>query len=177
MCRYDTDPYDRYWWPMRSDARAWKNISTMSPIKLVSNYDVPLPVIQTAIEAVSTNTTIIFGWLDQGPRKQYEYRVYLHFADFQNSQLRQFSASFNTLKSQEGSPPYLAPFVLSNNGWYKSENGAYNITLNATAASKLPPMINAVEIYSRISHVNPKTFPRDCKHSLSFFFYSIPCLV
>lgn len=99
--------------------------------------------------------------------------VYLYFADFQNSQLRQFNISLNTLKADQFSPPYLAPSVMSNvDGWYKSNDGGYTITLEATAASKLPPMINAYELYTRISHINPMTLPTDCKHSL--FIYSIP---
>lgn len=159
--------YDRYWWPMPSNP-TWKNISTASPIDLASNYAVPSPVIQTAIEAVSTNTTLtLYTWRDQGSNG-YEYKVYMHFADFQNSQLRQFNISFNTLRDDQYSPPYLAPFVVSNNGWYRSNDGEYNITLQATTASKLPPMINAIELYIRISHVNPRTLPRDCKKSLFY---------
>uniref|UniRef100_A0A0E0QQ66 Protein kinase domain-containing protein n=1 Tax=Oryza rufipogon TaxID=4529 RepID=A0A0E0QQ66_ORYRU len=160
VIEYKDDLYDRYWWPMPSNP-TWKNISTASPIDLASNYAVPSPVIQTAIEAVSTNTTLtLYTWRDQGSNG-YEYKVYMHFADFQNSQLRQFNISFNTLRDDQYSPPYLAPFVVSNNGWYRSNDGEYNITLQATTASKLPPMINAIELYIRISHVNPRTLPRD----------------
>uniref|UniRef100_A0A0E0B1U9 Protein kinase domain-containing protein n=1 Tax=Oryza glumipatula TaxID=40148 RepID=A0A0E0B1U9_9ORYZ len=160
VIEYKDDLYDRYWWPMPSNP-TWKNISTASPIDLASNYAVPSPVIQTAIEAVSTNTTLtLYTWKDQGSNG-YEYKVYMHFADFQNSQLRQFNISFNTLKEDQYSPPYLAPFVVFNTRWYKSNDGEYNITLQATAASKLPPMINAIELYTRISHINPRTLPRD----------------
>ncbi|KAF0920118.1 hypothetical protein E2562_033363 [Oryza meyeriana var. granulata] len=162
VVKYDDDPYDRYWWPIQSEP-TWNNISTVLPINLDSNYAVPSPVIQTAIEAVSTNTTLTFTWKDQGSNG-YEYKVYLHFADFQNSQLRQFNVSLNDdVEPYQYSPPYLTSDVLYNSGWYQpdGDDGAYSITLKATAASKLPPMINALELYTHIFHVNPKTSPTD----------------
>lgn len=145
----------------------WKNISSLSTIKEDSNFAVPSPIMQTAIEAVDNNTILNITWVNKMP-SGHNIKLLLHFADFQNSQLRQFNISFNTLRDDQYSPPYLAPFVVSNNGWYRSNDGEYNITLQATTASKLPPMINAIELYIRISHVNPRTLPRDCKKSLFY---------
>uniref|UniRef100_A0A0D9XCS3 Protein kinase domain-containing protein n=1 Tax=Leersia perrieri TaxID=77586 RepID=A0A0D9XCS3_9ORYZ len=155
---YNDDPYDRWWLPMPSKP-TWRNISTESPIELSSTYAVPLPVIQTAVEAVSNNTTLSIIWQDRSHKN--EYKAYLHFADFQNTELRQFNIYVhNKFKVDLYSPSYLAPsVVISNPGWYKSDDidGTYNITLKATATSKLPPMINGLEAYTRIYHVNPQT--------------------
>uniref|UniRef100_J3MWN6 Malectin-like domain-containing protein n=1 Tax=Oryza brachyantha TaxID=4533 RepID=J3MWN6_ORYBR len=168
VIRYSDDPYDRYWWPVQSGP-LWKNISTVSPIKLDPNWPVPLSVMQTAIEAVSNNTKFISKWQDL---ESDEYRVYLHFADFQNTEIRQLNVTINELEPFLFIPPYLAHTVARNVGWYKSKTTIYSITVGATTASKLPVMINAFEFYTRIPNVNPKTLPRDCKHSP--FIYSIP---
>lgn len=173
--RYHDDLYDRYWWPMSRSYPMWKNISTVSTI---SNYIIPLPVIQTAIEAVSKNTTLEYNWRDN--EGSHYYKTYMYFADFQNSQLRQFNISFNTLTNDQYSPLFLSPSVVVNkHEWYKSDDGTYTITLKATAESILPPMINALEVYTRISHTNPKTLPTDCKNSIfiySILFIAIPVL-
>uniref|UniRef100_A0A0E0QQ98 Protein kinase domain-containing protein n=1 Tax=Oryza rufipogon TaxID=4529 RepID=A0A0E0QQ98_ORYRU len=158
LIQYHDDLYDRYWWPMSRSYPMWKNISTVSTI---SNYIIPLPVIQTAIEAVSKNTTLEYNWRDN--EGSHYYKTYMYFADFQNSQLRQFNISFNTLTNDQYSPlMFLSPSVVVNkHEWYKSDDGTYTITLKATAESILPPMINALEVYTRISHTNPKTLPTD----------------
>ncbi|XP_040383723.1 probable LRR receptor-like serine/threonine-protein kinase At1g51860 [Oryza brachyantha] len=157
VIRYSDDPYDRYWWPVQSGP-LWKNISTVSPIKLDPNWPVPLSVMQTAIEAVSNNTKFISKWQDL---ESDEYRVYLHFADFQNTEIRQLNVTINELEPFLFIPPYLAHTVARNVGWYKSKTTIYSITVGATTASKLPVMINAFEFYTRIPNVNPKTLPRD----------------
>lgn len=162
--RYPGDQYDRFWWQLGYSSPTWKNLSTVSAITQDSIYTVPLTIIQTAVEAVGNNTMLNITWQDQTPRGR-GLKFFMYFADFQNSQLRQFNVSFNDVEPYQYSPPYLTTGVLYNSGWSIATDGNYNISLVPTAASKLPPMINALEIYTLISHDNPTTFPVDCKHS------------
>jgi hypothetical protein len=93
------------------------------------------------------------------------FRVFLHFADFQNSQLRQFNVSFNGGQLVNYSPMYLKASSVQTSGWWKSADGNYNITLEATNTSLLPPMISAYEIYRLIPTNNSRTFSKDCELS------------
>jgi hypothetical protein len=157
---YPNDTYDRYWRRMPFGPPL-KNISTLSPIKEHYNFDVPSPVMQTAMETTSNKTVLnVINMLDK--ESTHEYKLYLHFADFQNSQLRQFNVCINDQPPFQFSPSYLAADAVSNvHGWYNAKDGVYTVDLVPTAASNLPPMLNAYELYIRIPHVNPKTFPSD----------------
>ncbi|EEE69550.1 hypothetical protein OsJ_29038 [Oryza sativa Japonica Group] len=87
--RYPDDPYDRYWWPMNADP-AWANLSTTSTIKTGSTFAVPSSVLQTAVTPSGNSTVLnVISWQDTTAK---EYVVYLHFADFQSSKLREFDA-------------------------------------------------------------------------------------
>uniref|UniRef100_J3MWR5 non-specific serine/threonine protein kinase n=1 Tax=Oryza brachyantha TaxID=4533 RepID=J3MWR5_ORYBR len=137
---------------------AWNNISTESSVKENANYAEPLSVMQTAVESVSTNTTLeVPVWEDQTPAR--EFILILHFADFQNSQLRQFNITFNNNGRDNYSPPHLATDAFVDR--WKAPDGKYTVRCRATAASKLPPMLNAYEFYAIISHDNPMTSPTD----------------
>lgn len=124
---------------------------------------------QTAMETTSNKTVLnVINMLDK--ESTHEYKLYLHFADFQNSQLRQFNVCINDQPPFQFSPSYLAADAVSNvHGWYNAKDGVYTVDLVPTAASNLPPMLNAYELYIRIHHVNPKTFPSDCKDSLPIY--------
>uniref|UniRef100_A0A0D3H5R1 Protein kinase domain-containing protein n=1 Tax=Oryza barthii TaxID=65489 RepID=A0A0D3H5R1_9ORYZ len=158
--RYPGDQFDRFWWQLGYSSPTWKNLSTVSAITQDSIYTVPLTIIQTAFEAVGNNTMLNITWQDQTPRGR-GLKFFMYIADFQNSQLRQFNVSFNDVEPYQYSPPYLTTGVLYNSGWSIATDGNYNISLVPTAASKLPPMINALEIYTLISHDSPTTFPVD----------------
>ncbi|KAF0915183.1 hypothetical protein E2562_034144 [Oryza meyeriana var. granulata] len=111
---------------------------------------------QTAIEAVANHTIINIIFVCGR-----NIMLFLHFADFNNSQLRQFNVSLNKDQPYQYSPPYLTADALSNSGWSTDSDGRYSIRLERTTASKLPPMINALEIYTLIFHDSSTTFPTD----------------
>uniref|UniRef100_A0A0E0M078 Protein kinase domain-containing protein n=1 Tax=Oryza punctata TaxID=4537 RepID=A0A0E0M078_ORYPU len=157
---YPDDPYDRYWWQMCYSNPTWKNISSVLTVKEDSNFAVPSPIMQTAIEAADNNTILNITWVNK-MLSGHNVKLLLHFADFQNSQLRQFNASLNNVQPYQYSPPYLTADALFNSGWSTASDGQYNIRLEPTSVSKLPPMINALEIYTLISHDSPTTFPAD----------------
>ena len=100
--------------------------------------------------------------------------ILLHFADFQDTQLRQFDIYINEddesgpqLKSYNDTSYLTASHVYAED--YRATDGSYNITLVATNTSVLPPMINALEIYLRVPYENPTTLPSDCKSSSVYF--------
>ena len=93
--------------------------------------------------------------------------VFLHFADFQSAQLREFDVYLNNNRGPSGSPQaWVASCIYTKRGNWAAD-GAYNVTLVATNKSVLPPMINALEIYSVILNNSPTTFADDSEY-LSF---------
>ncbi|XP_062198812.1 probable LRR receptor-like serine/threonine-protein kinase At1g51810 [Phragmites australis] len=160
--RYPDDTYDRYWWPVVTDPR-WVNLSTTGPIQPDPSFIQPSLILQTAVTAAGNDTTLTVLW--QENRKSYSVMVFLHFADFQNTQLRQFDIYLNGDRLGASDKPHSPSSVVAScvysSGMYRSPDGSYNITLAATASSVLPPMLNALEIYTVITHDSPTTFPKD----------------
>uniref|UniRef100_A0A0E0II62 Protein kinase domain-containing protein n=1 Tax=Oryza nivara TaxID=4536 RepID=A0A0E0II62_ORYNI len=156
--RYPDDPYDRYWWPMNADP-AWANLSTTSTIKTGSTFAVPSSVLQTAVTPSGNSTVLnVISWQDTTAK---EYVVYLHFADFQSSKLREFDAYPDANQVVYNYTPH---YLLSSSVYtplFRAIAGEYNITLAATANSALPPMLNAFEIYFLITYDGTTTFSKD----------------
>ena len=180
MSRYPGDQYDRFWWASGTNPQ-WANMSTAQAIQPDPGSAVPLPVLQTAAAAAGNGTALNYPW--RTTRATYCFMVLLHFADFQSAQLRQFDVYFNGDRLGQGEKPYSPPYLAAasvRSGWHSAVDGMYNLTLAATAASQLPPMLNALEIYTAIAMDSPATFRADCE--LSFFsspaaqpHYSINC--
>ncbi|WVZ64694.1 hypothetical protein U9M48_014182 [Paspalum notatum var. saurae] len=155
--RYPGDPYDRYWW-MYFDPQL-SNLSTTQSIQPDPNFTEPVSVLQTAVTTTGNDTTLSCTWQLSGTT----YSI-LHLADFQNTQTRQFDVYLNgdRLGSDKPyTPQYLASSSVFTSGWYKAADGNYNITLVATTVSVLPPILNAVEIYTLLAFDTPTTFPKD----------------
>ncbi|KAM0921430.1 hypothetical protein ACQ4PT_006824 [Festuca glaucescens] len=164
--RFPSDPYDRLWETRNSSL--WTYLSTEETIQL-DDYDfaVPITVLKTAIAPVNNNTVLnVLTW--ESYKTSFQFMVLLHFADFQNSQLRQFYIYIhnqrlyvNTKDNEQYSPMYLTASWVYTSTWYKATNNEYNVTLAATNISVLPPMINAYEIFNLLPHDTPRTSSED----------------
>jgi hypothetical protein len=90
----------------------------------------------------------------------------LHFAELQrldSNATRQFDVTVNGITWYHAyTPLYLTSDTLYSNRLHQGSN-SYNISLKATANSTLPPIVNAVEIYSVISTANVATDVQDGK--------------
>lgn len=145
----------------------WANLSTRMTIQPDPSFAEPLSILQTAVSATGNDTVLTIIILGNHLHKTtFSFMGFMHFADFQNAQLRQFDIYLNGEKQE---PSYTSSFLVASCIYtptaYKAVDRKYNITLVATAKSVLPPMINAVEIYNIIPHSNPITFSDDCKSS------------
>lgn len=155
----------------------WTNVSlsTRPAIQPDPSFQVPLPVLQTAVEAPG-NDTVLTPLTWEGNRATFSFMVFLHFADSQNARLRQFNIYFNgdQLGSSSFSPSSLVASCVYSSSAIRAADGRYNITLVSTAKSVLPPMVNAIEIYIPISRNSPTTFFKDSESLL--FIFSPPLL-
>ncbi|BAT07682.1 Os09g0359500, partial [Oryza sativa Japonica Group] len=157
--RYPSDPYDRYWWAEDSNPM-WGYLNSKRDIQPESITEVPSAVLQKAVQVAGNGRMLNITW--EGNTPDLQVTVFLHFADFQKSQPRQFNIYFNSYdKPYLYSPSYLAAGVVYSPSWYGESDGEFNVTLVATAKSVLLPMLNAYEIYTPIKHKTPMTFSKD----------------
>uniref|UniRef100_A0A0D9XCV5 Protein kinase domain-containing protein n=1 Tax=Leersia perrieri TaxID=77586 RepID=A0A0D9XCV5_9ORYZ len=155
--QFPDDQYDRYWWEMTSNP-LWANLSTSSNVQQESSFKLPSAVLRKAITVAGNGTMLNITWEDQTLR---QFMAFAHFSDFQNSKLRQFNVYFNTDQPFPYTAPYLADGCVYSSHWYRAIDGKFNITVAATAKSVLPPMFNAFEIYTLITHDSRTTFSKD----------------
>ncbi|GJN15001.1 hypothetical protein PR202_gb01885 [Eleusine coracana subsp. coracana] len=168
--KYPDDPYDRAWIPWSNPTREFLEISTEMKMKSVASvyFEVPSIVMQTAFTPrdASKNFDDIY-WVAV-PNHVYpapEYICILYFAELQNlsgNAVRRFNITINGKLWYPG--PY-TPLYLHANPVYNERplygSSQYNVTLTATSDSTLPPIINAVEVFSVISTANVATDPQD----------------
>ncbi|CAN6210497.1 unnamed protein product [Urochloa humidicola] len=159
ITRFPDDRYDRVWLGI-TDPK-WANKSTTQTIQQDPTFIEPLPVLQTAVTTIGNDTILNYSW--QKNRATYSFMVFLHFADFQNIQVREFDIYLNgnRLNEMPYSPQYLAASSVCSPRWYTAPDGNYNVTLTATANSVLPPMLNALEVYTLLAMDGPATYPND----------------
>ncbi|CAL9135094.1 unnamed protein product [Musa textilis] len=155
--RYPDDRHDRLWEPW--SLPIWADISTNSTVENLSQdyFEAPSAVMQTAITPVNS-TTLLLSW-DPYPGDVNQYFPILHISDFVKlsgtNVSRQFYVYVNGIQWLEDpmTPDYLfsdAVYSIHPLGQFRS----YNITLVALSNSTLPPILNALEIYSTLSDAN-----------------------
>ncbi|KAL1212391.1 putative LRR receptor-like serine/threonine-protein kinase [Cardamine amara subsp. amara] len=147
--RYDEDVYDRYWRPFKGNKYTWK--STDLTIDTSNFYEVPQIVMKTAAVPINATEPMIIWWtLDDITAQSY---VYMHFAEVQNlttDEIREFNITYNGGLRWYSyfRPPKLSISTVFNPKAVSSSNGIFNFTLAMTGNATLPPLINALEIYT-----------------------------
>ncbi|CAL4894507.1 unnamed protein product [Urochloa decumbens] len=166
--RYPDDPHDRVWAPW-IDAAAFDVISTTNKVLNIEDdlFDAPSKVMQTAITPLNATKPIYFYW-DSKPQLRDptpQYVAVMYFSDLQllpNNSVREFYVNVN---GELWSPGGITPDYLRSNAVYSEvpfrASARYNVIINATANSTLPPFINAFEVFSIISTTNPTTDSQD----------------
>ncbi|KAF6996953.1 hypothetical protein CFC21_013225 [Triticum aestivum] len=165
IVRYPEDPHDRVWIPW-ADPKEWTEISTTKQVD--SDYDdfeVPTAVMQTALTPLNASMKLELTWdpVPQPHDLSPGYFIIMHFSELQllpSNALRQFDININGVRlSDDIRLFYLGVGVIYNENPYR--DGNYNISINATANSTLPPILNALELFSIMSTTNFGTDSRD----------------
>ncbi|XP_072967965.1 probable LRR receptor-like serine/threonine-protein kinase At1g05700 [Typha angustifolia] len=149
IIRYPNDIYDRIWGSYKRP--------DLTPINTLGvqytpddTFQVPSLVMNTAVTPTD-NTSLTFEWDSDSGEKRPVYYIYMHFAELkflQKPTTRSFDVFVNgELRKSNFQPEYL----LTNHINLTSDLGTatlYKFNITRAAASTLPPIINAVEIYS-----------------------------
>ncbi|XP_072952218.1 probable LRR receptor-like serine/threonine-protein kinase At1g51880 [Typha angustifolia] len=157
IIRYPDDRYDRLWKPFTDNAG--RNV--ISTASKVSNYlkdmiEAPTAVLQTAVTSTAVNKSIQFYWIPEAADPV--YYVGFHFSELQvlsSNDVREFNIFLNgELWFDHMRPPYLmADYVYAE----LRRASTYNFSLVSTTNATLPPLINAIEVFSLVSLVEVMT--------------------
>ncbi|KAM7254497.1 hypothetical protein ACFE04_003877 [Oxalis oulophora] len=148
IIRFKDDVYDRTWSPFHFSESI--ELSTNQTIDYTSSTDFKPPgiVMQTAATPDNVNNSLQFTITVDDP--SYKFYLYLHFAEvvvLNSNESRSFNISLN------GEYLYgpVIPGYLSSTSLYTPtalSKASYNFSLDKTETSTLPPILNALEIYT-----------------------------
>ncbi|XP_020098893.1 probable LRR receptor-like serine/threonine-protein kinase At5g59680 isoform X2 [Ananas comosus] len=157
---YPDDAHDRIWIPW-SNAPFWTELSTNSTVQNIADdhFEAPSAVLQTAAVPVNSSALELY-WdsADAGATSPNaaaaappQFFAVLHFSELQllpANAARQFNIFLNG-KLWYGLP--FTPEYLYSDAVYGTNPTAgyrrYNVSINATANSTLPPLLNALEVF------------------------------
>lgn len=173
--------YDRVWVPFSKNETM--SLSTDLPVDTSSNsYNVPQNVAKSAIIPKKATHPLNIWW-DLHNINAQSY-IYMHFAEIQNlkpNEIREFDITYNGDQVWES---YFRPHNLSITTIFSptalsSPDGLFNFTFTMTKNSTLPPLINALEVYTVVENLLLETYQDEGKihlkppHSFNNFFLSI----
>jgi hypothetical protein len=166
MVRYPDDPYDRVWFPTINTESTV--ISTEKMVQYSDNdkFEAPSKVMQTAIMPRNASNNIHLGWyVNRDPPPPGCFYV-LHFSELDplpQKAVRQFYININGELGQDYMPQYLHSGAIFNMS-PQTDYDQYNVTINATGNSTLPPIIKAYEVFRVISTAKFGTESQDGMH-------------
>uniref|UniRef100_A0ACD5W1K9 Uncharacterized protein n=1 Tax=Avena sativa TaxID=4498 RepID=A0ACD5W1K9_AVESA len=170
ITRYPVDDYDRFWESWDRTSYPWINLNSTDTVKSppgIDAFNVPSAIIEQA-STLDTNYSIINIAVAQNPNRvdtNMQLLPIFHFAEINESNPnRRFNIYNNdVLIFSNFSPPLLQVESLYQSGQFLRNAYRY-ITLNKTANSSLPPLINAFELYSLVRMDNLTTDSNDDNH-------------
>ncbi|XP_037455414.1 probable LRR receptor-like serine/threonine-protein kinase At1g05700 [Triticum dicoccoides] len=171
ITRYPTDPYDRFWegWSFSYSSYPWISPSTSNKVEILPGddyFNVPMAIFQKAT-TLDANYSFMSLGMAKGPNWDHESVRLLpifHFAEINGSNPNRRFDIYNEgdLLHRGFSPSLLQANSLHDSGRFLY-NGNALYTLNKTRSSILPPLINALEVYSLIRMENFTTDSEDGK--------------
>ncbi|RZS28247.1 hypothetical protein BHM03_00061815, partial [Ensete ventricosum] len=159
---YPFDRYDRIWQPY-VDPVGWTSISTNLTVKNygIDQFEAPSAVMQTAAVPVNSST-LEFYWDFVGSGAAVnEFYASLHFSELLPNTRRAFDVYLNGDKWYAN---YTPTYLMSDTIYSPTPltpSLRYNWALNSTGLSTLPPILNAIEVYTPMFLKNTPTDSND----------------
>ncbi|KAJ4768417.1 Leucine-rich repeat protein kinase family protein [Rhynchospora pubera] len=156
IIRYPYDPYDLSWLTF-SGSPIWTQLSTNLSINTSASFGAPSAVLQTAATPINSTALEIMIQEDDSSTKVFIVFYFAELVKLNANQIREFNMYFN---GKQVYGPY-SPSYLSSDAIYTTDfiTGIHNYSflLNATENSTLPPLLNAIEVYSGMFLTEPLT--------------------
>ncbi|CAN8253316.1 unnamed protein product [Cochlearia groenlandica] len=161
--RYPEDIYDRQWIAyFRED---WTEISTTSDVGNSNSYDPPKAALSTA--AIPTNASeplrLVFTNLEKPDDQYYIYRHFAEIQDLLSNETREFDMLWNgEAMSTDPIVPLKFDITTSFSKAPRTcDEGKCSFQLKRTDRSTLPPLLNAIEIFTVIQFPQSETNETD----------------
>ncbi|XP_023638620.1 probable LRR receptor-like serine/threonine-protein kinase PAM74 isoform X1 [Capsella rubella] len=159
--RYPDDVYDRRW--RNYFLTEWTQISTTLEVSNDNNYDPPKKALETAATPSNASAPLTISWTPDNRSDQ--YYVYSHFAEIQDLQTngtREFDLLWDGVVVTESFiPAKLVIDTVYNGSPETCQEGKCRYQLKKTSRSTLPPLLNALEIYTVIQFPQLETNEND----------------
>nr|XP_048328555.1 receptor-like protein kinase At3g21340 [Ziziphus jujuba var. spinosa] len=153
--RYPDDIHDRLWKPYTQ--KDWTTLTTSLTVNDVDGFQPPSIVMSTSVTPLNPSGPLEFYW--EPPDDSAQYYFYLHFAEIQlllPNQSRSFDTYLNGEKGFESfAPQYLKSSVIYSTRAISVSN--YSVSLVRLKNSTLPPILNAIEVYTVLDFPQQET--------------------
>lgn len=162
--RYMKDVYDRIWVSYGTRFKAgWTQISTTLEVSNSNNYVPPKDALKNAATPTNASAPLTIEWSSTNPDLQ--YYLYAHFAeiqDLQENDTREFDILLNgEVFSDPIIPRKLNITTVLSVTPRTCQGGKCSLQLKRTNRSTLPPLLNALEIYTGIQFLQSETNGND----------------
>ncbi|AEE32390.1 Leucine-rich repeat protein kinase family protein [Arabidopsis thaliana] len=159
VLRYPDDVNDRRWFPF--SYKEWKIVTTTLNVNTSNGFDLPQGAMASAATRVNDNGTWEFPWSLEDSTTR--FHIYLHFAELQTllaNETREFNVLLNG-KVYYGpySPKMLSIDTMSPqpDSTLTCKGGSCLLQLVKTTKSTLPPLINAIELFTVVEFPQSET--------------------
>ncbi|KAL0750815.1 hypothetical protein Bca101_032818 [Brassica carinata] len=161
LLRYPDDVYDRSWFNFLSTS--WSQIFTTLEVSNDNNYAPPKKALATAAIPSNLSAPLTVSWTPEKHGDQ--YYLYSHFAEIQDlhaNDTREFDVLWNGAVTVEAFvPSKLLIDTFMNKSPETCDGGKCSYQLIKTSKSTLPPLLNALEIYTVIQFPRSETDEND----------------
>lgn len=139
----------------------WNLITTTLNVNTSNGFDPPQGAMASAATYVNVNGTWDIPWNMEDSTTR--FHIYLHFAEIQTllaNETREFSVLLN---GNEFSKPFspkmlgIVTMITQPESTLRCESGACHLQLVKTTKSTLPPLLNAMEIFTVVELPQPET--------------------
>ncbi|GKD38164.1 leucine-rich repeat transmembrane protein kinase protein [Tanacetum coccineum] len=160
VVRYNNDIYDRIWYPLPiSGCRSIQN-STLVSSGPSDDEKVPLKVMRNAVTPIDSDDNLMYRW---GGDTADDFIIYIHLAEVEilkSNQTREFNIYLGGNDLFGPISPSTSITTLTNKSPFTGSS-SYKLNFNQTQNSNLPPMYNAIEIYTGKQLLQNQTEERD----------------
>lgn len=169
MYRYPFDVFDRQWFPYYFDK--WTELTTSEKVNPGRYYQLPSAVMGTAGTPINETSPMQFFWTAPDPNTV--FYVYMYFSELQRlkaNESRAFNINFN---GQHFNGP-LVPELLNVTTIVTPSGllgGNFTFSIVRLENSTLPPIMNAIEIYTLVDFSQSVTDQNDGTHNVLFYSY------